>query len=333
MEHIQKICSAVILIGGESSRVNYPKHNLKYNNIRFLDIIESALSPLDVKYSTHTKIDDVPTSKQIFDLPMRIGPINGIFNSLDSSTTNFTLITSCDLPLLSNEVVMYMLGQAAHYNKTVIAEVNGQLMPTFGIYKTADKALINLCIENQDYALHTMLESLDFVKIKIPSLFEKMLTNVNTINDLEKIQPYIFSVCGYKNSGKTTMICKLINKFHNDGYTVSVLKHDGHDFDININTDTGLFVHNKAERTTIYSEQKYQSISLSHFDIDLWLQTITTDIVIIEGLKNSNYPKIIVESDETLSAPNVLYTVNKNNRDNIDVVYTHIRKDQNERFK
>ncbi len=44
----------------------------------------------------------------------------------------------------------------------------------------------------------------------------------------------IVVICGVKNSGKTTLITKLIPKFTSLGYKVATIKHDGHDFDADV---------------------------------------------------------------------------------------------------
>ena len=48
---------------------------------------------------------------------------------------------------------------------------------------------------------------------------------------LKKNTPFIFAISGYKNSGKTTLITKLIPELKQRGYRVAVIKHDGHDFE------------------------------------------------------------------------------------------------------
>lgn len=52
----------------------------------------------------------------------------------------------------------------------------------------------------------------------------------------------IITISGVKNSGKTTLIEKLLKEFCADGLRVAVLKHDGHDFTCDIpGTDTYRF--------------------------------------------------------------------------------------------
>ena len=43
-------------------------------------------------------------------------------------------------------------------------------------------------------------------------------------------KPFLLAISGCKNSGKTTLITKLIPKFCEKGYKVATIKHDGHDF-------------------------------------------------------------------------------------------------------
>lgn len=49
----------------------------------------------------------------------------------------------------------------------------------------------------------------------------------------------VVSFVGYSNSGKTTFVVKVIKELKKRGYRIGVIKHDGHDFDIDhVGTDT-----------------------------------------------------------------------------------------------
>lgn len=60
----------------------------------------------------------------------------------------------------------------------------------------------------------------------------------------------IFAVSGVKDSGKTTLISRLIPHFKRKGLSVSVIKHDGHDFipDVPERTLTGCGAPERRER-------------------------------------------------------------------------------------
>ncbi len=47
-------------------------------------------------------------------------------------------------------------------------------------------------------------------------------------------RPYVAAVSGVKNSGKTTFLEKLIPVLTARGYQVAVIKHDGHEFEADV---------------------------------------------------------------------------------------------------
>ncbi len=108
-------------------------------------------------------------------------------------------------------------------------------------------------------------------------------------------KPYIFAISGVKNSGKTSFIVKLIPKLKEKGYKVVTIKHDGHDFEIDKkDSDTYKHIKSGADATAIYSKYKYMIISnQKNVDENKFIEYFADyDIVILEGFKYSNYPKI-----------------------------------------
>lgn len=331
MELTQDKYSAVILTGGLSSRMKEPKHRLQHNNQNFLTTIEVALAPLDVKYSVHDYWPELETNRQIIDTTDRIGPIGGIYSSLLSSTTDYLLVTSCDLPNLSKSVICYLIGFHTLYGGSVISAVNGKLNPTFGIYRKADLPIIKQAIDSRDYKLVNLAKRINATTIDIPTELCNDLINVNTRDQLKAIQPpFTFCVCGFKNSGKTTLINELITLFKIDGYKVSILKHDGHDFTVDTTTDTGKFIESKADNVTIYSNNKYQTTTYGKLDIDNWLDSQTSDIIIIEGQKDSKFPKVVIENNQKLPSSNRIMTIDKHSRNDIQAIYQKILEVYNE---
>ncbi|MCR5100518.1 MAG: molybdopterin-guanine dinucleotide biosynthesis protein B, partial [Butyrivibrio sp.] len=89
---------------------------------------------------------------------------------------------------------------------------------------------------------------------------------------------------------------RLINEFINDGLSVGVIKHDGHDFECDIRgTDSYRFYDAGAAGVAVFSGthafvHKRQTVTIR----ELIMQMQEYDIVIIEGLKDSEYPKVEV---------------------------------------
>lgn len=108
-------------------------------------------------------------------------------------------------------------------------------------------------------------------------------------------KPIVFAVSGIKNSGKTTLIEKLVKALTCEGYQVGVIKHDGHEF-IADHEGTDSFRHKKAgaKNVIVYSRTKLMMIEEKEnpsIEALLALQK-HMDIIILEGMKYSAFPKI-----------------------------------------
>ena len=117
---------------------------------------------------------------------------------------------------------------------------------------------------------------------------------------------FLIAISGCKNSGKTTLITKLIPKFCEKGYKVATIKHDGHDFQGDeVGTDTYKHKQAGAYGTAIFSNNKFmiikeeKSIDETYF-IKLFPEA---DIILLEGFKASDYPKLEIIRKGNSSRP------------------------------
>ncbi|WP_343345890.1 molybdopterin-guanine dinucleotide biosynthesis protein B [Terrisporobacter petrolearius] len=108
-------------------------------------------------------------------------------------------------------------------------------------------------------------------------------------------RPFLMAISGCKNSGKTTLITKLIPKFCEKGYKVATIKHDGHDFhgDV-VGTDTYKHKDAGAYGTAIFSKNKFMVIKEEKFIDETYFIKLfpEADIIFLEGFKASDYPKL-----------------------------------------
>ena len=114
----------------------------------------------------------------------------------------------------------------------------------------------------------------------------------------------VIGVAGFKNSGKTTLVEKLVRHLTAHGYNVSTVKHAHHSFDID-HEGRDSFRHRKAgasevavissERTAIIHELRGQEPpSLQK----VLAQLKSCDLVIVEGYKRDAHDKIEVRNVE-----------------------------------
>jgi molybdopterin-guanine dinucleotide biosynthesis protein MobB len=114
----------------------------------------------------------------------------------------------------------------------------------------------------------------------------------------------VVSFVGRKNSGKTTLMEKVILGLKAAGHRVAAVKHDAHRFEIDYpGKDSFRFSAAGADATVITSPRK-TAVVLHHpeeMSIEWILERFVTgvDIVLLEGYKTSPYPKIEVHRKAT----------------------------------
>ena len=112
----------------------------------------------------------------------------------------------------------------------------------------------------------------------------------------------VIGVAGFKNSGKTTLVEKLVRHLTSQGYRISTVKHAHHSFDID-HEGRDSFRHRKAgasevavissERTAVIHELRGEEPpSLQH----VLSQLRPCDLVIVEGYKRDTHDKIEVRN-------------------------------------
>ena len=110
------------------------------------------------------------------------------------------------------------------------------------------------------------------------------------------VRQKILAVSGVKNSGKTTLLEKLIPALTRRGLRAAVLKHDGHRFAADRpGTDTFRLLGAGAAGAAIYDGEKFQAVKYAAVtEGDLAALYPDADLILLEGFKDSAYPKIEV---------------------------------------
>lgn len=106
--------------------------------------------------------------------------------------------------------------------------------------------------------------------------------------------PYEIAFCGFSNSGKTTLISRLIRKMSE--FKIGYVKHDAHHFEMDTpGKDTFVIKESGAEKVIINSKDAFACLGrrLNH-SIDQSHQMLDVDFIFVEGYKESAIPKIII---------------------------------------
>ena len=115
----------------------------------------------------------------------------------------------------------------------------------------------------------------------------------------------IFGVTGWKNSGKTGLMERLITEFNARGLTVSSIKHAHHSFDIDHPGRDSYRHRDAGARQVLLASRNRWALMHELRDEDepslgdLLKQLSAVDLVLIEGYKRDRHPKIEAHRKET----------------------------------
>ena len=102
------------------------------------------------------------------------------------------------------------------------------------------------------------------------------------------------AVSGVKNSGKTTLIERLLPLLTARGLRVAVIKHDGHDFSPDVpGTDSDRHRRAGAYGTAVFSQNQWMACKAQTVtERELIALFPEADLILLEGLKHSPWPKL-----------------------------------------
>lgn len=123
-------------------------------------------------------------------------------------------------------------------------------------------------------------------------------------------KPVVYCISGYKNSGKTTLMTALVSELAGRGLRVATIKHDGHDFEPDVQgTDSWRHRQAGAYASAVFSESRVMiTRTWEQPDLSGLLQAFSdADVILIEGMKDSGYPKTVCRwPEESLPDPSNL---------------------------
>ena len=127
-------------------------------------------------------------------------------------------------------------------------------------------------------------------------------------------QPRVFAVCGYKHTGKTTLVSSFVQRLSARGCRVGVIKHDGHDYLAHpLGTDSHKFVQVGAKETILFDDHGHVSID-RYGDETPALSTLIgafsqVDVILVEGMKEAPLPKWVLLDERDYDSTKEVYVL------------------------
>jgi molybdopterin-guanine dinucleotide biosynthesis protein A len=189
---------AVVLCGGQSTRLGINKSELLLNGKTFLQTIVETLVPVAAKIVLvgnvdHRKHSLPPEVELTTDEKTDCGPLEGIRVGLKELAVDceFAFVTSCDVPLLNGGLVTFLREQLAGHDGIVPFRGERRYGMT-AIYRTSMHVAIEQRIEQAKLRVCDLTEGFNVKKIHADELRAAdpeldSLTNVNSAKDYQRL--------------------------------------------------------------------------------------------------------------------------------------------------
>jgi molybdenum cofactor guanylyltransferase len=182
--------TGIVIAGGKSRRMGAEKGLIPFNGKPLITYPVQMLGKVSAQViiSANSNSYDFLGLPVIADQTMGGGPMTGIYSGLLASETEYNLVLSCDMPLISIDLLMHLVASAVGC-KAIVAFHQGFAEPLCGIYNRSLIGELESHISTRNFKLITFLETTGarFIEIdeRLPFYHPNFFLNVNTPQDIE----------------------------------------------------------------------------------------------------------------------------------------------------
>ena len=186
----KKDITGIILAGGKSTRMGTDKGFLILENKSFVQYSIDALQPLvsDILIVSDNPDYDTFGFKRINDITKNAGPVSGIYSGLEASSTKYNLILSCDIPLITSEILKKLIEGIDKTSEIIQIESNGKTMPLIALYKRQCKETFSRLLLEDERRLRVAVNQCDVKNITINIEEHSTTTNINTKDEFKQLE-------------------------------------------------------------------------------------------------------------------------------------------------
>ena len=199
--------SAVILAGGFSRRFGSDKglvllnakplvRHLIDNVSPVVDEIFVVVSSKEQKKNFEPVVEN--TTKLVIDKDDTQSPLVGAITGFESTDSEYSLLLPCDAPLVSTQIVKFLLDLCTNRHAVIPRWPSGYLEPLQAVYHTKSALFAaKTALKNGRLNMRSMIDNLQGVRyistMVLEQLEPKLVTffNVNTPQDLKKAESFL----------------------------------------------------------------------------------------------------------------------------------------------
>ena len=169
--------SAVVLVGGKSSRMGRPKALLPFNGEPLIVHVVRALKKMFAETVVVAAPDqELPILPAILarDEVAYQGPVSGIYHGLKTATKEVCFVTSCDAPFLNLQLISQLLAQISDCD-VVVPYWQQRFQPLHAVYRTS--------------VLPLLKDQLERGELRPIFLYDKVRTRKIQGNEIRQLDP------------------------------------------------------------------------------------------------------------------------------------------------
>lgn len=266
------------------------------------------------------------------------GPLAGMASALAAATTEFVLVVPCDSPLVDASLGPRLHAALVERGADVAVAHDGERMhPVFVLLRRAARAGLDDFLARGERRIDRWFAEEKTAVVDFSDLPE-MFLNVNREEDRSRLEtrlevqlearpdgetgkgrrtasapgaprsrrPPVVGFAGYSGSGKTTLATGVVRALAEAGVRVSAVKHAHHAFDVDQpGKDSYELRRAGAVQTLVGSRDRWALVTEVGAAREPTLDELvdrldfeSVDIVLVEGFKHAEVPKIAVRREE-----------------------------------
>ncbi|MCG8549353.1 MAG: molybdenum cofactor guanylyltransferase [Desulfobacterales bacterium] len=203
-------CTGVILAGGCNRRL--PGIKKAFHKIGSKTIIERIISVFSRIFPQVILVVNNPRdflgldALVVTDIHPSRCSLAGLHAGLFYADFDWSYVTACDLPFISENVIRYLLAQRDYDKQIIIPKTRGGLEMLSALYHKSCFPRIETNLEKQVFMIKKILRPENNIQIPPPVLESldqdmRFAFNVNTLQDLETARNWVLTQ-GDRNAGK-----------------------------------------------------------------------------------------------------------------------------------
>ncbi|MBF7092444.1 molybdenum cofactor guanylyltransferase [Flavobacterium sp. ALJ2] len=191
-----KDLAVFILCGGKSFRMQSEKGLVLFKGKPFIEHIIQAILPItkNIQLVTNGNDYDYLEYNKISDIEIDKGPLGGIYTALYYSETEFSMILSCDIPLISTELLSELIEKHDKEAAITVLSSESRMHPLIGIYAKKNLPIIKEAIAQGDLKLMNLIAKVPHQIITLDESQSLNFTNINSPDELNDLNANLNSM-------------------------------------------------------------------------------------------------------------------------------------------